>query len=132
MFFRDDISSWLFKRVRGASAIKSSKLKPLVVSNTEACISRIRMVCPSHSRGTMAMILGFSPSSEIPQAQHPGMRQSHGACRREHQPAVHVSVCLRPGSKTRAGSGLLPQQCPAFAACGTAPVVTEKAESDAQ
>lgn len=44
MFFRDDISSWLFKRVRGASAIKSSKLKPLVMSNSDACISRIRMV----------------------------------------------------------------------------------------
>ena len=46
MFFRDDISSWLFKRVRGASAIKSHKLKPLVVANSESCIARIRMVRP--------------------------------------------------------------------------------------
>ncbi len=44
MFFRDDISSWLFKRVRGASAIKSQKLKPLVTANVDACLGRIKMV----------------------------------------------------------------------------------------
>ena len=44
MFFRDDISSWLFKRMGGGSAIKSHHLRGFVASNTDACLARIRMV----------------------------------------------------------------------------------------
>ena len=44
MFFRDDITSWLFRRVGGAGAIKLAQLKALVAANTETCIARIRLV----------------------------------------------------------------------------------------
>jgi hypothetical protein len=46
MFFRDDITSWLFRRVGGAGAIKLAQLKALVAANTETCIARIRLVRP--------------------------------------------------------------------------------------
>jgi len=42
MFFRDDITSWLFRRVGGAGQIKLAQLKALVAANTETCIARIR------------------------------------------------------------------------------------------
>ena len=44
MFFRDDITSWLFRRVGGAGQIKLAQLKALVAANTETCIARIRQV----------------------------------------------------------------------------------------
>ena len=44
MFFRDDITSWLFRRVGGAGQIKLAQLKALVAANTETCIARIRSV----------------------------------------------------------------------------------------